>query len=82
MRIAPPIAAKPACSFCGKTQDDGALIVAGDAAAICDGCIERAATIVSKSLGQSEAGRVSAAKVLFRPSQHKRFRRLLTDGAG
>jgi hypothetical protein len=53
------------------------VIITSEAAAICDGCIERAAMIVSKSLGQSEAGRASAAKVLFRPSQHKRFRRLL-----
>jgi ATP-dependent Clp protease ATP-binding subunit ClpX len=77
MRIAPPVVAKPACSFCGRTQDSGAVIVTSEVAAICDGCIERAAMIVSKALGQSEAGRASAAKVLFRPSQHKRFRRLL-----
>jgi hypothetical protein len=67
----------PRLFSCGKTQDSGAVIITSEAAASCDGCIERAAMIVSKSLGQSEAGRASAAKVLFRPSQHKRFRRLL-----
>jgi hypothetical protein len=33
---------KPACSFCGKTQDDGIKVLFGDdfTPAICDQCVE------------------------------------------
>jgi len=46
--------AKPRrCSFCGKSEEEGAVLVAGPGVFICDGCIKLADAIVEQELGQA-----------------------------
>ncbi len=45
--------AKPRrCSFCGKSEDEGAILVAGPGVFICDACIKLADAIIEEGPGQ------------------------------
>jgi hypothetical protein len=37
----PPLLPKPACSFCGKAQDEVRKLVAGPTVYICEECVRR-----------------------------------------
>ncbi len=52
------------CSFCGKSQDDVAKLIAGPAVYICDECIELCNEIVLEGATQDEAGVLEQAPVL------------------
>ncbi|MBW2501816.1 MAG: ATP-dependent Clp protease ATP-binding subunit ClpX [Deltaproteobacteria bacterium] len=52
------------CSFCGKSQDDVAKLIAGPAVYICDECIELCNEIVLEGALPEEAGQKEEAAVL------------------
>ena len=42
---------KPRCSFCGKSQDDVAKLIAGPAVYICDECVDLSNDILMSEQG-------------------------------
>nr|CEL22348.1 ATP-dependent Clp protease ATP-binding subunit ClpX [Kibdelosporangium sp. MJ126-NF4]CTQ89203.1 ATP-dependent Clp protease ATP-binding subunit ClpX [Kibdelosporangium sp. MJ126-NF4] len=40
---------KLACSFCGKSQDEVAKLVAGPGVTICDGCVALASAAIAEA---------------------------------
>ncbi|MFB9297652.1 ClpX C4-type zinc finger protein [Kibdelosporangium philippinense] len=46
---------KLACSFCGKSEDKVAKLVAGPGVFICDGCVELASQVIAESKAHDEA---------------------------
>lgn len=46
------------CSFCGKSENEVAKLVAGPRVYICDSCVAIASKIISDSEGQNQPERV------------------------
>ena len=57
----------PACSFCGKRQDEVRKLLAGPMVYICDECIELCSEIISEDKTPKEASQ--AEKKLLKPSE-------------
>ncbi|MBE1462471.1 ClpX C4-type zinc finger protein [Kibdelosporangium phytohabitans] len=45
---------KLACSFCAKSEDEVAKLVAGPGVYICDGCVSLASTVIAEAKAQDE----------------------------
>ena len=41
------------CSFCGKSQEDVAVLVAGPKASICDSCVEICISVIADARAES-----------------------------
>jgi len=59
------------CSFCGKSQEDVAKLIAGPAVYICDECIELCNEIVLEGISPDESG-IPAKPVVLKPIDIKK----------
>ncbi|MDH6354930.1 ATP-dependent Clp protease ATP-binding subunit ClpX [Dysgonomonas sp. PH5-45] len=62
------------CSFCGRSEGDANLLIAGLSGHICDSCVEQAYTIVQEALTSKKSGFGSLDKAsLPNPKEIKEF---------
>lgn len=61
------------CSFCGRSDNDVNLLIAGISAHICDSCIEQASQIVKESLKAATSGLALNKEDLPNPLKIKEF---------
>ena len=59
------------CSFCGKSQEDVAKLIAGPAVYICDECIELCNEIVLEGLSTEERG-IQERPLILKPIEIKK----------
>ena len=62
------------CSFCGKRKEDTLILISGQDAYICEGCVEQALTIIDEELGnRKQSGEFTSHPDFKIPQEIKNF---------